>query len=389
MESTVQTFQDAVDHLRDSYEMDSTDRLIRNIKRAILTAYRDIPNYSKWNYYVRRRLFTTEASYSTGTITYDHTGGTYERELTLASGTWPSNASTYRVIISDVHYDIDERKSNSVVTLSPNNNPGADVAAGTTYNSYRSEYPLPVDFRKICHLYDLDNEHEIRPVGNDVQHAESIYYYDTPQTPWNYSIRNTGEYVGGLSIVFSPPPDSARSYDFLYEAAPRPLKIYKYSTGTVATTGTALTVTGGTLPLDCEGSVIRFSADTTEPTSVIGSLISGTATDNPFTSQRIIVSRDSGTTATLDTALDSDVSGVAYTISDPIDMEWGAMYTAFLRWAEAELERLENMETRREAEEKAIQSLKLARESDQRFSSGSYNGVYYDKFSRIQPTTDA
>ena len=38
-------------------------------------------------------------------------------------------------------------KSSTIITLSVNSNPGADVAAGTTYPLYRDTYPMPVAFQ--------------------------------------------------------------------------------------------------------------------------------------------------------------------------------------------------------------------------------------------------
>ena len=322
---TLYTFQDMVEQLLDQYDVTVGDRNRRMARQAVLRAYRDLPNRARWTYFDRRNTLLTEASQSTGTTVYDHTGGANERMLTLTGATWPTNASAGRVIISSVHYGIDRYISSTIVTLEENSNPGADVASGT-YTWYRSAYQLPDTFRKMNRLYDVENEHEIAIVSVDVHHSASVHFYDTPDTPWEATIRNQGDSISSQSLEFGPPPSTARYYDYTYEAAPRRLENEKYSTGTVTVNGSPTatkTVTGsGTVfPTNCVGSVIRISSTATLPTSAIGSPVpDGSGTDNVFAEQRTIVARTSDTEVTVDTDITSDHSSVGYTISDPIEI---------------------------------------------------------------------
>ena len=138
------TFQDAVDHVSDVFDiagLDATSKHFRAAKRAVADAYRDIVRLHEWSYYERHGQITTEAEQSSSTITYDHTGGTYERMVTIAAGTWPTNARYMHIIIESQRYKVATRESSTVITLTPDTNPGADVAAGTSYNIFRSVYP--------------------------------------------------------------------------------------------------------------------------------------------------------------------------------------------------------------------------------------------------------
>ena len=82
----VWTFSDVLDHLLDHMGGTSEGRNVRMAKRSILSAYRNLSTATNWSYYYKRGRITTVAAYSTGTVAYDHTGGTYEKELTLSDG---------------------------------------------------------------------------------------------------------------------------------------------------------------------------------------------------------------------------------------------------------------------------------------------------------------
>lgn len=331
------TYDDCVQHLVDVIQFNDATRLGRIARRAVDTTYRDLPYKLNWKYYQRRATFETVASYSTGSIAYDHTGGASERLVTLTTGTFPSWTKYGRIIIDDVAYRIATNPSSSTITLYEEDNPGADVTAGETYTLYRSEYPLPADFRRNVRLYDTSDEGEIPLLGFGESQRMQIGVDRTPNTPRRAYIRNTGDYMGVWSVEFMPPPSAARTYDLSYEAKPRDILTVSYSTGTVSTSSTAVTGSGTTFPVGCAGSVIRFgvSASSTAVTNKFGA--------NPFSEQRVIVSRDSATALTLDAAPTTAYSaGTAYQISDPIDLHPGAMTTAFLRAIEAEMAKLMN-----------------------------------------------
>lgn len=383
----IYTFADAVEATLDAFDVERSPLAERRARSAVLQAYRDLPSRHSFQYYVRRRLLQTVASYSTGTVVYDHTGGTYELELTLSSGTWPSWAQYGRVIIGDVHYDVEARKSSTVLTLSSTSNPGADVAS-TTYTIYRSSYPLPVNFKEFMRngLWERSEEYPIAFYSPDVQNQALQSVLDTPSTPEHATVGATGKYLGGKELIFGPPPDAVYTYDMLYVARPRPLQIDEYANATVSVTGSSTTVTGATgvtFPVGCEGSLIRFSSNTTKPSNLVGGINSG---DNPYTAQAIILSRDSATQLTTTEAPStSTLTSVGYTISDPLDIDANVMLTAFLRAAEAEFGRLQGRDDYRGKMAVARGALLEAMEAD-RSVDGSQGFIGYDPFSRTTST---
>lgn len=330
------TYDDCIQHLVDVYNFVDATRIGRLARRAVDTVYRDLPYKYNWRYYQRRATFETVAEYATGTIAYDHTGGSSERLVTLSSGTFPSWTKFGRIIIDDVAYRIATNPSSTTLTLYEEDNPGADVAAGTSYTLYRSEYPLPADFRRNVKLYDTTDELEIPMVEFAAAQHLQIGVDKEPDIPRCAYIRNTGDYMGVWSVEFMPPPSAARTYDLSYEAKPRDILTVSYSTGTVSTSGTTATFSSSGLPASVlPGAVVRFSADATAVTNKFGS--------NPFIEQRILVAKTSATVWTLDQALTTDATSDAYSVSDPIDVHPGAMTTAFLRAIEAECAKMLNL----------------------------------------------
>lgn len=379
------TYQDVVEHLLDFFQAPrAKQRQYRMAKRAVIHAYRDMPYITRWLYYDRTATISSEASQSTGTIAYDFTGGTYERELTLSGATWPANVKHFVIQIADVEYRVEDKKSTTVVTLEQSNCPQADVASSTAYIAFRPSYPLPIDFRKLGRLFDQQNNREIPIETNDEQHSDSTYLYDTPDTPWRASIRNTGEFFGVMELVFSPPPSAARPYSLIYEAMPFPLLVEKHSpTAAKVTTDGTTAVTGTDTAFDAAkhtGAILRLSGNTQDaPTGQFGDRDDK---DNPFIYQRVIMSVTSATACVVDTAIPV-LTNVKMTISSPIDIEQSAMFTMFLRMAEAEYARTMGMKTLPRHEAAARLATIHAMENDQR-TMGSRSSIrYYDSFRRI------
>lgn len=361
------TYDDCIQHLVDVYQFVDATRIGRLARRAVDTVYRDLPYKYDWKYYHRRATFETVASYSTGTIAFDYTGGSSERLVTLSSGTFPSWAKFGRIIISDVAYRIAENPSTTTLTLYEEDNPGEDVASGTSYTLYRSEYPLPADFRRNFKLFDTTDELEIPLVGFGESQQLQIGVEKTPNTPRCAYIRNTGDYMGVWSVEFMPPPSAARTYDLSYEAKPRDILTASYITGTVSTSGATATFSASGLPASVlPGAVVRFSADATAVTNKFGT--------NPFIEQRVLVSKTSATVWTLDQALTTDATADAYQVSDPIDVHPGGMTTAFLRAIEAECAKMLNLKDYAERQAVAQRALYQAMENE---PSDIYSGTQF------------
>lgn len=349
------TAHDVLDRLLDYVGGADSTRASKQIKRCILDAYRDLPMVKNWTYYWTRYRIILSAPYSTGTVAIDVTGGAYERMVTLTDGTWPTDAAKGIVLIGDVEYIVDERKSSTVITLTADSCPTSDIASGTSYQWYRDTYTLPRDYRAsdtvVCLNESFDLAHETP--GNLLQNRR---LRNTPTMPRAYSIIADENVKGAMALVLDPPSDAARNLDIMYQRIPYPIQTWE-NTGTATIVDESTTVTGvsSSWNSNLNGSVIRMTTSTTElPTGLEGA--------NPYTEERIIQSAVSGT-ITVDEAFHSGYTARKFRISDLIDVENGAMMSAFLRCCEKnvawELHR-DDAQVKQAAWEKALMRAKEA-----------------------------
>jgi hypothetical protein len=258
--------------------------------------------------------------------------------------------------------------NSTVLTLDPVLNPGPNgdalIPAGTPFQLYCDTYDLPEDF--------IATDQEFADIswgGMEYVHPNkwlqvTRYYASYSNTPRYYTIRGNPKIPNRLSVSIFPFPDSDRTIDFVYHRGARKVTIDRYQTGSAsvnASGGATQTVTGtGTnWTASMAGSVIRLSGDSLNfPTDFAG--------DNPAAIERNIVSVQSATQLTVDDAISQSFSGVKYRISDPIDVESGAMYEAFVRCAEMHASIQRNSKDRELARKEYMLALEIAKEADSR-----------------------
>lgn len=369
------SFRDAIEHVLDgTVSGDKSARNLRSARRAVFEAYRDLPNKREWRYYHRRYQFASSAEQTSSTLVFDYTGGTYERMATIAAGTWPSDAIFYELIIDNVRYEVEDRKTSTIITLTERANPGADVAAGTSYTLARNSYPLPDDFGSLDTLAEVGSngfalEHvyldEFLRRRSHSSEVEQSTYYTTVPTP---------KYAGGLAILLGPSPTSAEYYELAYRARPRQPRVELYNIGSVTTTASSAVVTGTSTAFAAAhvGCVLRISADDNPPATLIGSLLDTNV--STYCDQGIIKSVDSATQVTLQQAVSTAVTTKPYTISDHLDVEAGAMWTYFLRLCEAYFAQFESRKDAPERLALAELAFQQAAWSDQRGRAVQYSG---------------
>lgn len=358
-------FQDVIDHLSDYSGGDSPlDRKQRDYRRAARQAYLDLALGNEWKAYQTRGRINLNPLQNTGTISFDLTGGSYERMVTLTGYTWPTWAPYGTLLISGVRYKVEAYKTSTVITLTCDSAPTADIASGTTYTLYQNIYQLPPDFRRLCDLHFENGQGCMQPLANlsdwlafDQQEAVS-------GRPYCYAIGGSPDNFAQMALHVHPYPEDAESIDYVYWRNPRPLYYTGYETearaGTVAASaaGTTITGTGTSFTAKMVGSLIRFSRNTTD-------FPSGEGGDNPFQEQKVIIAVDSATSLTVDSALEYAYSGNKYVITDPVDMD-AALIMALYRNAELMLDTLRHPE-RVAARQRLFQSAYIqACERDQR-----------------------
>lgn len=363
------TFEDIVNHGFDYLGGGLADNTRRDCIRAATEAYRDLANAFNWSYlYSQSRIITSAAfdgATEGATIAYDHEGGTYPRQVTITGAIWPDWAADGSIRVGEVAFKVDERKSATVVTLDDTINPGDDLDAGTEFQLYRDTYLLPEDYiSQDQALYERNFG------GMTFTHPrEWLYnsrYVFAQGQPQCYTITGDRKHPGRLVIKIYPWPTDTKSIDFLYKRRPRALTLVSESAGKVAvTTGSnVVTGTGTAFTPKMVGSVIRLAATGAKlPTSLIMS-------SNPAVFESVVTAYVSPTSIQVADVADQDLSAVAYTISDMIDIEPGAMLNAYHRCVEMHIGMSRTLKDKPSAAKQYLSALSEAKSADSRSFTG-------------------
>lgn len=360
------TFSDLLDYALAYLGGDAGRSNSDRARRAVQAAYQDLPGRHPWLFYLTHGRIVTNASYNTGTVVYDHTGGTSERLMTLTGGTWPDWAASGTVLIGDVPYEVDARLSDTEITLTSTANPGADLAA-TAYTLYRDQYPVPSD---MLTNYEVVVDAVARKLmyRRAAEWSQLRRFHLGPAKPDFFSFAGDG--TTGLLMLFWPPPDAAYSIDFLYKRAPRALAIDRKEAGTasIASGSATVTGTGSSFSSSMVGSVIRLSdSATVSPTGAGG--------NDPATFEGVIDSVASATSLTLTANAATTLTGVKYVISDPADIEQSTMQRLLYRLIERQCRMMTRMKELPEEAREFQVALAEAREMDSRYSGRQVAGA--------------
>jgi hypothetical protein len=320
------TYQDAIDRLLIHFDRPAGERDLYLMRKSVADALRQMGNHP-WTWYSGRYTLQTEADYVTGTIAYDHA----TRTVTLTGGTWPANAALGSIKIANTVYLVATRVSDTEITLREDGNPGANVAALTTYYWFRESYLLPPNFIGMEEPQDVagvSGGADILRVRQGTVLAARRSYAAVPAAYPQYFTIERDPRREGRSVTVSPPPSEARTYEFIYRRSPRPPTVVKYSTGTATSTNASATVTGSGTTWSSRhvGCVLRISEVAgIEPTGPYGSRQQTGDLDvqcNAAALTRVIIAVPDATHLTLDSAADVSLSGMKYTISDAMDVDW-------------------------------------------------------------------
>lgn len=332
------TYSDAIEHLQDYCGGAADAKGQSFIRRSVVRSYKDISQHSKgWRYYIRRGRVRQKAPVSSSTITY--TSST--RVLALASGSWPTWAPLGVVRIDNVDYQIDSVSGGNAI-LNALNCPLDDIAAGTSYELYQTEYPLPADFQDI-----------VIPSGYGLSSNSFDQSYVTPEQ-W-YAMEKTdgsegdtyywtiigSQYVnsyGVKALCVRPIPSTTQDYEFLYRRRAREVRYSGYEpsdyAGTISISGTTVTGSGTSFTSRMVGSVIRLTDSTTTTPTGFGGL-------NPYTEEFVITAVASATSLSITNTPSLTYSGCKYRISDAMDVDQ-VMIDCLLAGCEYQIEMLRN-----------------------------------------------
>jgi hypothetical protein len=334
------TAYDVVQQCMDFLGGKGTSVTLRAMKQSLNTSLRTVLAAVKSPYMLKQGRLHLVAPITTGTITYDHTGGASERLVTFtdAHGISSTDILDYSIIIDNKICDIESYVDATNVTLDLALNPGADQAAGTSYTLVKRYYRLPDDFDETEGFVGEYDE----VIGEETSMQDVLHRCrmdPSTGTPVCYAIAGIQDQINAVGMFPYPFSDAVRTMDYLYYRKAREINYTGHDesacrSGTVATSGTTVTGTDTAFASRMVGSIIRFSSSITIPTGFSGA--------NPFTAERLIHTVGSTTSLVIDRALSSELSGTALLISDPIDID-PVLYDLYVTSCLVEMSSLRDM----------------------------------------------
>jgi hypothetical protein len=300
------------------------------VRHAVQSAYLDIINGYNWSSLEKPGRIHLHAAQATGTVTYTHA----TRTLTLAGATWPSWVTDATLKLNDTLCEVETYVDTTNIILDATLNPGADLAAGTTYSLFCRYYPLPSDFVNFTGPMGRNSWAYGQQIGMAEMTAYQRNYSSTGPIQY-YAIGERPNRPAEKAIYPWPFAPASEPLDFTYQRRPRELQYTgrddadMKGTITVTTASTAVVGSGTAFETDMAGAMLLIGRDGTNvPTGRFGLY--------RYAEQHRIHS----VTTTLAMALASNVTtgatGRKYVVTDPIDIETCAQ-NAFLRYMEMHL----------------------------------------------------
>lgn len=378
----VYTYTDVLTHLSDFLTGHGQSANQTVLRRCIERAYQEISGSHDWSFFKRQYRLQIHAAESTGTVAYQHSGGAYERQLTMSGSTFPTWARDASIRFNDIVCDIEERKSSTVATLDASLNPGADVAA-CSFVLYPKWYTLPPDFVSL----DAPLEDSAWLQASYIppnRWAARDRYYDAIGDINYYTIMPPPDLIGSLALFVSPPSDSTETLDLTIKRRPIPLRYSGQQSaervGTISVTAGSATATGSGTSFDSAmvGAILRIGSTSTTPT--------GWESDAPWAEQRSIEEVASTTSLTLDQVVETTRSAVGYVIASPIDMEIAA-FGAFLSCCELQLANARNFTDKADIKKNYQDALFAAKTADARVTQRRVAGAPLKFRSRLANAT--
>ncbi len=387
MDPQVYTYSDALEALSEFIAGQPTSTPQTRMRMALEAAYRELFNARDWSFLRKSYRINLQGALTTGYAAFDLTGGAYERLVTLSSsGTFPTDAADWSIKFSDPDLicDVEEYKTSTTATLTAGTAPSADISA-QSYTLFPRWYRLPNDFGALYRpLFEDTNWQPLTKVS-----LEEIAYLNRTRseagTPSRYAIGPTQDLYGSIALQIHPPVSADHALDILYKKRMRTLRYTGHesteSQGTITVTAGSATVTGTSTAFASShvGSILRIGTDgTNRPTGFSGKY--------PYGEQRVINSYTSSTEVTLDANVATSQTDVAYTITDPIDLD-AVCYDAFLRSAERHLARSLGLKNQAEFQRAYREAFTLACEADCRDLGPQQTGAPVRRTQRLKWAT--
>lgn len=321
------TYFDVVEHLITSSFGGPQDAEQRDIRTAVHRAYDELTQVRDWAFYTVHSRVVTQPSYSTGSIGISSgvvtlTGGSFS-----TAGLTAANAKYWTLRAGDRVYPIGTYASSTSLTVGPSFG-GFDVPAGSSYEIYRTIYPLPSDFRNMDEPSDEYNWWSgLYITPDEAMKLERVS--NSSGEPYHWTILKD-PISSGWALKIVGHPTGSETIDFTYRRSARPIRLSGHEAnsraGTITRESTAVTGASSAFSSAMVGSIMRVgdTASVPGPSASLNPYVSESVIDS-YTSATAITTQESGTVA----------ATTKYLVTDPIDIAAhmnNAMYSAAEYW---------------------------------------------------------
>jgi hypothetical protein len=359
------TFADAVDHVLRVEEINpSSTRAVERAELAVQAARKSFITYSTqgFRYYDSRAHIVFGANVDLGEVTVSSNLVT-----PTTAPSWPSWMELAQLRIDNKTYPVLD-SSASAATVS--GLPDGTYATATLQQGFAR---LPKDFRRRGSISDGDQTYPVVDAPMGILNSWEDYYEwaNSAANPITFAaIAGDRRFHGELMLAVWPTYATETVLSVYYERYPSELDYHRVGSGTISTTGLAVTATDSIFKSEHIGCAIVVS--TGSDSEIQSSLASRSLIDH----QRIITAYTSATAVTLDKAITGDVSTKSFYVSDIVDVQPGAQEEAFLRLCEYEFARASKSKFSDKKFIEFRQQMDIAMADDARYKS-SVDGVAY------------
>lgn len=311
MTGEVYTYADIVYRLLARRGLNGSTRDMYILKIAVKDAFTELCNRGNWRHFNRRVAFSTEATQNFTSATFDASDNT----LTIASGSWPTNAALGEIVYGEKRYKVRSRNSNTELLLSSVTGPSANFTGTVTW--MRCSYALPYLIKQIKSVMDELNYRELEYMS-PVEMIRHRRMARTTAQAMRYTVRASENYNGLAEIEISPVPSTATRIEIGMIVRPRPFSIFEVTgtDGAYSSGGTTFTSASSTFTSEHVGCVLRVSATSTVPKGKTQ------FDDNKpeYSIQVMIEEVLSATSVRVSTAFSAAGSSKGFTVSDIVDI---------------------------------------------------------------------
>jgi len=322
------TFSDLVYRLLSKRGTQSSEQMLMMLRVAVSDAFEDLVNRTFWKYYNRRVVLVTDAIQSYEDAVYDSSANS----LTIASGTWPTNAIYGEIVrgtANRIRHRVLTRTSGTVLVLAPETLPTASFTEDVEWR--RASYTLPYQIRRINAVIEESSLVEMTGISQNEMIRERRFNR-TGSYPLFYCIRESDSVRGAMEMEITPVPSSQTRLEILANFRPRPLQVFEVTgtDGSFSQNGTTFTSATASFTSDLVGCSLKVSSTAALPKSK-STLVSSRV---DYLYETTIEEVTSTTTLRVKDAFAAAGSSKGYVISDIADVHRGTMLGALeaLAW---------------------------------------------------------